>query len=213
MNQPQPLAWCLPASSSIARILLALPPDLTAPDPEITAWYSDAGNRILLTAGLSLSIVAAVSFLWFIAVIRRRIGDREDRFFATVFLGSGIILTVLMLVGAASIASTAVTVDLADGHVPDVDVLRALTGLGMTLLILVLVRVQAVFIVSASTLALRTGSFSRWLSYFGYGMALWMFFLPLLIEPLRLGFPIWVATLSVALLVRRDDLIPDDEPA
>jgi len=199
--------------SFISLLLLNSPPDPAAPDSEITAWYADPANRTSLTVGLSLSVVSAVSFLWFVAVIRRRVGDREDRFFATVFLGSGILLTGVMLVGAATLASGAVTVDLADGHVPDVDVLRALTGLGMTLLILVLVRVQAVFIVSASTLALRTGSFSRWLSYFGYGMALWMFFLPLLIEPLRLGFPIWVATLSVALLVRRDDLIPDDEPA
>jgi hypothetical protein len=44
-------------------------------------------------------------------------------------------------------------------------------------------------------------------------MALWMFFVPFLIEPLRLGFPIWVAILSIALLVRRDDLIPDHEQA
>lgn len=90
-----------------------------------------------------------------------------------------------MLVGAAAIASTAVTVDLADGRVPDVDVLGALTGLGTTLLILVMVRVQAVFIVSVSTLALRTSAFSRWLSYLGYAIALGMFFMPFLIEPLR----------------------------
>lgn len=63
-----------------------------------------------------------------------------------------------MLVGAAAIACTAVTVDLADGRVPDVDVLGALTGLGTTLLILLMVRVQAVFIVSVSTLALRTSA-------------------------------------------------------
>jgi hypothetical protein len=199
--------------SSISRLLLISPPDLTAPDSEITAWYSDAGNRTSLTLGLSLSVVAAISFLWFIAVIRRRIGDREDRFFATVFLGSGILLTAVALVGAATIASTAVTVDLADGQVPDVDVLRALTGLGTTLLALVMVRLQAVFIVSTSTLALRTSAFSRWLSYLGYGIALSMFFIPFLIEPLRLGFPIWVAILSIALLVRKDDIIPDHEQA
>jgi hypothetical protein len=29
--------------------------------------------------------VSAVAFLWFVAVIRRRVGDREDRFFVTVF--------------------------------------------------------------------------------------------------------------------------------
>ena len=148
---------------------------------------------------------------WFVAVIRRRIGEREDKFFATVFFGSGILLTAVMLVGAAAIASAAVTVDLADGQVPDVHVLSALTGLGKTLLILVMVRVQAVFIVSASTLALRTSAFNRWLSYLGYAIAFLMFFMPLVIETLRLGFPIWVAILSIALLIRKDDLIPDHE--
>jgi hypothetical protein len=197
--------------SFISRVLLTSPPDVTAPEAEITAWYSDAGNRTSLTLGLSLSIVAAISFLWFMAVIRRRIGDREDKFFATVFLGSGIILSAVMLVGAATLASTAVVVDLADGDVPDVDVLNALTGLGTTLLILVLVRVQAVFIVSASTLALRTSAFNSWISYLGYGIALAMFFVPLLMEPLRVGFPIWIAILSIALLIRKDDLIPDNE--
>ena len=32
---------------------------------------------------------AGIAFLWFIGVIRDRIGGREDRFFATVFLVSG----------------------------------------------------------------------------------------------------------------------------
>jgi len=197
------------ALSSASRVLLNSPPELTAPDSEIVDWYSDPGNRASLILGLTLAVFAAVSFLWFIAVIRRRVGEREDKFFATVFLGSGILIAGLMLVGSGSLASIAVTVDLLDGRVPDVDVLSAVTGLGRTLLVLVLVRVQAVFIVSASTLALRTSAFSRWLSYLGYAIALWMFFMPLLIEPLRLGFPIWVAILSVALLARRDDLIPD----
>ena len=197
--------------SSASRILLNSPPAMTAPESEIVAWYSDAGNRASLTLGLSLSVFAVVSFVWFVAVIRRRVGEREDKFFATVFLGSGILIAALALVGNGVLASTAVTVDLLDGRVPDVDVLSAVTGLGRTLLVLVLVRVQAVFIMSASTLALRTNAFSRWLSYFGYAVALWMFFVPFLIEPLRLGFPIWVAILSVALLVRRDDLMPDGQ--
>lgn len=33
---------------------------------------------------------AGIAFLWFIGVIRDRSGAHEDRFFATVFLGSGL---------------------------------------------------------------------------------------------------------------------------
>jgi hypothetical protein len=197
----------------IALVLLNSAPDPSAPDSEIAAWYSVSSNRMLLTVGLLLSVVSAVSFLWFVAVIRRRVGDREDRFFATVFLGSGILLTGVMLVGAAALASPAVTVDLADGPVPDAGVLSAMTGLGTALLLLVLLRIQAVFVVSTSTLALRSNAFSRWLSYLGYGIALAMFFMPILSEPVSLAFPIWVAILSVALFIRRDEIIPEGEPA
>jgi hypothetical protein len=195
--------------SFISLVLLNSPPDPAAPDSEIIAWYSEPANRALLTLGLSLSVVSAISFLWFVAVIRRRVGDREDRFFATVFLGSGILLTGVMLVGSATLASGAVTADLADGRVPDASILTALNGLGTTLLLLVLLRIQAVFVVSTSTLALRSNAFSRWLSYFGYGIALVMFFMPILTEPIGLAFPVWVGILSIAFLVRMSDIIPE----
>ena len=197
--------------SFIASVLLTSAPDLSVSDAEITAWYTDAANRRSLTAGLSLSIVAAISFLWFVAVIRRRVGDREDRFFATVFLGSGILLTAVMLVGAAALASAAVTVDLAGGRVPDASFLAGMNGLGKSLVLIVLLRLQAVFMASTSTLALRTSAFGRWISYLGYCLALVIFFMPTVSEPVGLAFPVWVGVLSIALLVRRATILPSDE--
>jgi multidrug transporter EmrE-like cation transporter len=197
--------------SFIALLLLTSSPDPSVPDSEMTSWYADSANRTSLTIGLSLSIVAAISFLWFVAVIRRRVGDREDRFFATVFLGSGILLTGVMLVGAAALASAAITVDLADGRVPDASVLAAFNGFGTTLLLVVLLRVQAVFVATTSTLALRTSAFNRWLSYLGYGIALAIFVMPMVSEPVGLAFPVWVGILSIALLVRRTNILPSDD--
>jgi hypothetical protein len=194
-------------TSTIAMALLGSSPNLSAQDSEIVVWYSDAANRALLTTGLSLSIVSSISFLWFVAVIRRRVGDREDQFFATVFLGSGILLTAIMLTGTAALATPAITVDLANGRVPDASTLNAMSGLGTTLILVVLLRIQAVFVVSTSTLTLRSHAFSRWLSYLGYGIALVMFLIPILTEPVGLAFPIWVGILSIALLARRTDII------
>lgn len=184
-------------------------PSLTATDAEMIAWYSDAANRTVVTVGLSLIVFAAVAFLWFIAVIRRRVGTRDDRFIGSVFTGSGILLTGVMLAAAAAIASPAVTVHLSDGIVPDPGALHAVTGLGSTLALLVLLRIQAVFIVTVSTLALRTGAFNRWLSYFGYAMSVVMFFIPLLTEPMGMAFPAWVGVLSIALFLRKGDLLSD----
>ena len=50
---------------------------------------------------LNLVPYAGIAFLWFIGVIRDRLGDTEDRFIATVFLGSGLLFLALTFVGAA----------------------------------------------------------------------------------------------------------------
>ena len=41
-----------------------------------------------MAIALNLVPFAGIAFLWFTGVIRDRIGEREDRFFATVFLGA-----------------------------------------------------------------------------------------------------------------------------
>jgi hypothetical protein len=44
-------------------------------------------------AAIALNLIpfAGIAFLWFLGVVRDRIGEREDRFFATVVLGSGLV--------------------------------------------------------------------------------------------------------------------------
>ena len=54
-------------------------------------WLTDSGKRAAVAVGLNLIPFAGIAFLWFIGVIRDRIGAHEDRFFATVFLGSGLL--------------------------------------------------------------------------------------------------------------------------
>ena len=55
-------------------------------DPlETGAWLKTNSNTIAL--GLNLIPFAGIAFLWFIGVLRDRLGELEDRFFATVFLG------------------------------------------------------------------------------------------------------------------------------
>ena len=50
---------------------------------------------------LNLVPFAGIAFLWFIGVLRDRIGEHEDRFFATVFLGSGLLFVAMIFVAAA----------------------------------------------------------------------------------------------------------------
>src|SRR6266403_5433019 len=84
-------------------------------DPlESGAWLATNARTVALA--LNLIPLAGVAFLWFIGVLRDRLGQQEDRFFATVFLGSGL-LFLAMLFAAAAIAG-AVTL-LASSAGPD----------------------------------------------------------------------------------------------
>ena len=49
-----------------------------------------------ITTALSLIPFAGIAFLWFIGVLRDRLGEREDRFFATVYLGSGLLFLAMV---------------------------------------------------------------------------------------------------------------------
>ena len=53
-----------------------------------------------MAIALNLVPFAGIAFLWFIGVLRDRIGEREDRFFATVFLGSGLLFVAMIFVAA-----------------------------------------------------------------------------------------------------------------
>jgi hypothetical protein len=71
-------------------------------DPlEAGTWLKTSSNRVALA--LNLVPFAGIAFLWFIGVLRDRLGELEDRFFATVLLGSGL-LFLAMLFASASVA-------------------------------------------------------------------------------------------------------------
>ena len=187
----------------IALTLLTRLPSLSLSSEEIAAWYEDAANRAPVVIGLNLAAISSVAFLWFIAVIRRRVGDREDRFFATVFLGSGILYVGMWLVAATLLAAAAVAPDLFADAAVDKASHTLMAGTAGGLLLVAGPRVQAVFVLTTSTLILRTGVMPRWLAYFGYVMGLALFITPLIIQPIGLGFPAWVFIVSVTILFSR----------
>jgi len=98
-----------PRSAALAGILFSvllitsmlLIPGFTQVSPaEINNdWMDTRASSVSLA--LSLVPFAGIAFFWFTGVIRDHIGDREDRFFATVFLGSGIAFVVLLFIYAA----------------------------------------------------------------------------------------------------------------
>ena len=84
-------------SVSMLLVWISIPADPIGPATNVM--------NHLKTISFSLNLLpfAGIAFLWFIAVVRDRLGKLEDRFFATVFLGSGL-LFIAMLFNAAAVA-------------------------------------------------------------------------------------------------------------
>jgi hypothetical protein len=184
-------------------VLLSRFPDLDQTDEQISAWFEDPANRTGLIVGLNLIAISSIAFLWFVAVIRRRLGELEDRFFGTVFVGSSIAFVVVWLAGGAALATPAVAVASYDGASVSQTSASSAAGLSAAFLLVVAPRIQAVFVITTSTLFLRSRILPRWLTIAGYLTGLALFIVPLIVEPVGLGFPIWVFVVSVVVVLHR----------
>lgn len=194
---------CHSVLAVLAMTRMSSYPSLDATETELSAWFDDDENQALLIGALGLASVAAIAFLWFVAVIRRRLGDREDRFFATVFLGSGIAYVAVSLAGAAALAGPAVAMTTLDAAEVTPASASLAGGVAAALLLVVGPRIQAVFVFTTSTVILRSKVLPSWLAFVGYTAGLVMFATPLVSLPLGYVFPAWVFAVSVVLLVVR----------
>jgi len=163
-----------------------------------SAWLGEHATAI--TVALSLIPFSGIAFLWLIGVLRDRLGQREDRLLATVFLGSGL-LFLAMLFSAAAVASAAVTVfSVAPSQELDLRVLAFARTLISDLMNIYAVRMAGVFMFSISTVAIYTGFAPRYISFLGYGLALFLLFGNPYFEWSFLVFPLWVFLLSAYVL-------------
>jgi hypothetical protein len=167
---------------------------------EIAVWYLGNASRTVALVGLYLAPFAGIAFLWFIAVIRSHVGEHEDRFFATVFLGSGLLFVAMLFAGAAAAGAAIAAVKFQGAPPPSPDTLVFARGLAYTLIYVYAVRAAAVFIVAVSTIGLRTGTLPRSLALIGYVVALVQLVSVSYYKAIVLIFPAWVAVVSVVLL-------------
>lgn len=164
-------------------------------------WLTDSGRRTAVVIALNLVPFAGIAFLWFIGVIRDRIGGREDRFFATVFLGSGL-LFVGMLFAAAAVGGGLFAA--ASGTAPPgADTLAAARNTTGILLNVYAMRMAAVFTLTTVTIARRTRIVSRWLEIAGLATALVLLVGVGISDWVELLFPAWILALSIDILTAR----------
>jgi hypothetical protein len=200
MTRPSPHALTTPRAAALAGVLFALLfgtvlilirsalPEGAEPGSQ---WLDGATTPLHVSA--ILMPFAGIAFLWFIGVVRDGFGRLEDRFFSSVFIGSGLLFL------AMAFAASAVGMALTHGG-------AEVAPFGQALLLAFSktygLRMAAVFMISLATIWLRTGLMPRWLVVVTYLVAVGLLLASDVSMWLTLAFPAWVLIVSVLLLFR-----------
>jgi hypothetical protein len=177
-------------------------PRVGASDAEIVEYYADSSNGTAALIHLQVLVVSTIAFLWFVGVVRGRLGDREPRLFGTVFLGSSVLLAGLVFTGAALLAAPAVLVAVGD-RAPDPDAASMMRSAAAVVLSVFVPRMATLVMFSTASLGRATGALPTWLVWLTYAIGVAAFVNVSIATPTVYAVPAWIALVSIVLLVRR----------
>jgi hypothetical protein len=167
------------------------------------------------TAAASVVLVlipfAGIAFLWFTGVMRDLLGDLEDKFFATVFLGSGIILVVMMFVWAAAYGAIFATYKSIASMLTDFDVFVYAITFTNQIISNYFLRMAGVYMLSTGSLWTRTRAVPRWLSIITFIVAVAFLLFAGALRWARFIFPAWVLLVSAYILILNYRLTQENE--
>lgn len=196
-------------SVSLAGLLAA--PGIGASDADIDRHYSDPSTATAAVIWIQVLVFATIAFLWFVGVVRGQLGDREPKLFGTVFLGASILLAGLLFVGAAFLAAPAVLVSVG-GRAPAPDAVALIRAAAAVVLSVFAPRVATLVMFATASLGRATRALPLWLVWLTYGVGAAEFVNVTISVPTIYVMPVWVAVVSVVLLVRRPPHGFDLEP-
>ncbi|WP_055490956.1 hypothetical protein [Streptomyces sp. TP-A0356] len=191
------VAFALLLAAAIVLIRLGLPEGAEAVPPE---GLTDPARRSAVRTALTLVPFAGIFFLWFLGVVRTHVGDAEDKFLATVLLGSGLVFVATMF-GAAAAAAAVLATAQPSGIPPGPPTWDFGRNLAYTLMTGYAMRMAAVFTASMSTIGHRLGLLPRWLTLLGFLTALTLLFVSTNFPWSELVFPAWSLIISLHILV------------
>lgn len=182
--------------ASLWLIRLSIPADPF----ESGAWLTTGVRRV--TLALNFIPFAGIAFMWFLGVLRDRLGTSEDKFFATVFLGSGLLFLGMLFCAAASIGSLVIVAS-AQGGVP---ISPSMFGFGRAftynIMHIYAFKMAAVFMMSTSTLVIQTRIAARWVAFLGYASAVALFIGSSFSNDAFFVFPLWVMLIGGDILFK-----------
>jgi len=169
-------------------------------DPnEPGSWLKGSAGTVALA--LNLVPFAGIAFLWFIGVLRDRLGQAEDRFFATVFFGSGLLYLAMLFSAAALVGGIIMAFYASPAELIGSATFRFARTAIYSIMNIYSIKMASVFMLTTSTLAIFTGFAPRWIALLGYAMALLLLFGSYYISWGFVVFPLWVLLTSIYILI------------
>jgi hypothetical protein len=169
-------------------------------DPlEPGAWLDTSSQSIALA--LNLVPFAGVAFLWFLGVLRDRLGHFEDQFFATVFFGSGLLFLAMLFAAAAILGALVLAFAAHPAEVGDSATFHFARAVTYIIMNVYAIKMAAVFMISTSTVVIRTAIAPRWIALLGFALALTLLLGSYFINWSFMVLPLWVSLISVCILI------------
>jgi hypothetical protein len=176
-------------------LLTSIPADPQEPG----SWLSTNSWKVALA--LNLMPFAGIAFLWFIGVLRDRLGQLEDRFFATVFFGSGLLFLAMLFTAAAITGAILLAFAVQPQQLIGSATFYFARAAAYSLVNVYMIKMASVFMITTSTVALYTGIAPRWLAVLGFVLALLLLFGSFYMRWSFVVFPTWVLLISVYIFV------------
>jgi len=171
------------------------------------AWL--ATNSRTVAFAMNLVPFDGVAFLWFIGVLRDRLGQKEDRFFSTVFLGSGLLFLAMLFTAAGVIAAIIFVFATEPNNIMNSTTYHLARAIAYDLMNVYAIKMAAVFMFSTSTVTLFTDLAPRWIAFLGFALAAIILLVGHHITWSIYILPTWVFLISTYILVdnlrRRDE--------
>jgi hypothetical protein len=181
-------------ATTFVLIAVALPRD-----PNAASSIDE--RRTAVTVAVLVAPLAGIAFLWFIGVVRDRVGELEDRFFSTVLIGSGLLFLAMTYVATGVAAALVATFDVQPEAIVDGGTYRFAREVMFRITNLFALRMAGVFMVAFATIGLRTRAFPRWLGLLTYVLAVVLLVVVTLNRWVLLVFPAWAVLVSAVILV------------
>lgn len=175
-------------------------------------WLQDPWRQNAVRVAIQLAPFAGIAFLWFIGVLRNRLGALEDRFFATVFLGSGLLFVASLFASAGLSGALFEAVTSGRMRLLNTDTYYLVRQVAGSFMNVFGIKMAGVFVFSTSTVIIRTAILPRWVGFLGFACAAVLLLIITSWQWIALLFPFWILIVSLCILLadlRRRNLRPE----